>query len=127
MYNSPKVDAKFDANKDIKLWQYLFVFKREGNMVLLAKGNKVSASSISEDILGWSDETKQLHIWDNAVCLRINFENDAIQERKDKKIDVQFFRDVNEARNFRDKGVGSSLPFYYDDPTNDEKQTIPIY
>lgn len=125
LYNSPKIEAKFDANKDINLFQYLFVFKREGNMVLLAKGNKVSASSISEDILGWADETKQLHIWDNAVCLRINFENDAIQERKDKKIDVQFFRDVNEARNFRDKGVGSSLPFYYDDPTNDEKTDNP--
>lgn len=124
LYNNPAEDPKFDAKKDINLFQYLFVFKREGNMVLLANKNKVSTSSINDDILGWAP-VKQLHIWDNAVCLRINFENDAVQERKSKGIDVQFFRDVTEAKNFRDKGIGSSLPFYYADPTKEIKDDNP--
>lgn len=132
LYNYPDPKPENDNKRDITLFQYLFVFKEDidnPNMVLLSRTNKITTGQIGEDMLGWASR-KQLHIWDNAVCLRINFDPDAVNERKEKKIDVKFFSTVEDAKNFRDgKNDAKNLPFYYKDPTSegDQKENPYLY
>ncbi len=121
LYTYPEADkSKYSAGKDITLFQYLFILKEdpESKMLLVAKANRITPSGSSDEMLGWAKKS-ELQVWDNAVCLRINFDEEAIQERKEKNIKVQFFKDINGAKTFRDGKVAPALPFVYDDPNKD--------
>ena len=114
---------RYAAGKDITLFQYLFVLKSdpETKMLLVAKEYKITPSGYIDEILGWAPES-QLQIWDNAVCLRINFDEAAVQERKEKNIKVQFFKDIEGAKAFRDNKPATPLPFIYEDPNDNQKR-----
>lgn len=118
LYERPFTDREFKASKDISIFQYLFPYKMEGDMILLGKSSRIAANSVSDEILGWAHKD-QIHLWENAVCLRVNFEPDAIQERRKNKVDVNFFPTIQEAVNFRDRGTGESMPFLYSDPSKE--------
>lgn len=117
LYNYPAPKKEFDKGNDIRLFQYLFVYKedKESKMFLLSKSNKTTVNTVSDDILGWAP-AGQLHLWDNALCLRANFEQSAIDERKETGIDIKFFGSFEQAKAFRDGDVSVNLPFLYKDP-----------
>jgi hypothetical protein len=114
---------RYAAGKDITLFQYLFVLKSDPatKMLLVAKEYRITPSGYIDEVLGWAPEN-QLQIWDNAVCLRINFDDAAVQERQEKNIKVQFFRDINGAKAFRDNKPATPLPFIYEDPSDNQKR-----
>lgn len=126
LYNYPNSKAE-DNKRDIRLFQYMFILKedKENNMVLLSKSNRTTTSNANEDVMGWAS-TDKVHVWTNALCLRINFEQAAIDERNDKKIDVQFFSKADEARSYKDGNKPPKLPFVYNELGNNEKQN-PYY
>ncbi|MFN7846389.1 MAG: type VI secretion system protein TssR domain-containing protein [Bacteroidota bacterium] len=116
-YDGPFIDKQYLNKKDSKLFEYLFVLKenKESQMVLLSRRYKTNASNYQQDVLGWVP-AKQIHKWDNALCLRINFEPAAVNERKDKKIEANFFRNREDAKKFRNGQSVISLPFEYGSP-----------
>ncbi len=127
LYNVPKKNSENLLDLDIRLFQYLFVFKEENGMYLLSKTINTYPGSVGSDIIGWASQ-EQLHIWDNAMCLRSNFEQSAIEERASKKIDVKFFSTFEAAKKFRDGGASeNTLPFLYSDPTEDNVKDNPYF
>jgi hypothetical protein len=128
IYNSSKKAKENLLDKDIRLFQYLFVFKedKENNMYLLSKAISTYPGSVSNDVIGWVS-INQLHLWNNAMCLRTNLSPEAIQERKDKKIDVKFFKTFDEAKKFRDAGAGDNLMFLYSDIADENIKDNPYY
>jgi len=127
VYDAPMQDKKYENDKDSKLFEYLFVLKedKESKMVLLSRKFRTNASNSKQDVLGWVPE-KQIHKWDNALCLRINFDQSAIDERKERKIDIKFFRKPEEAKSYKSGSNPESLPFFYNDPGKEEKDN-PYY
>ncbi len=127
LYNYPVAKEEFDNKRDIRLFQYLFILKedKESKMVLLSKSNRTNTSNANEDVMGWAS-TDKVHVWDNALCLRINFEPAAIEERNEKKIEVQFFSKAEEARSYKDGNKPKALPFVYNELGNNENEN-PYY
>ena len=124
LYNYPEESPKNKAGKDITLFQYLFVYKYDADkkLYLVGKESRIKpGAGVSDIMLGWAPE-RQLQIWDNAVCLRINFDPEAVAERKQKNIEVTFFSDINSAKGFRDGKSAVGLPFIYDDPGKEENK-----
>lgn len=119
LYNYPDPTKPKNGN-DITLFQYFFVYKKdiEKKMVLVSKSYRVSQSEITENMIGWAPEN-QLHIWDNAICLRANFDQEAIERRVEKKIELKFFSCIDDAKKFSagindPKEYKCPMPFYYD-------------
>jgi hypothetical protein len=114
LYDAPFIDKKYQNIKDSKLFEYLFVLKedKESKMLLISRRYKTNASNSKQDVLGWVPNN-QVHKWDNALCLRINFADVAINERKDKAIEAQFFKTKEEARKFKNGQKVIGLPFEY--------------
>jgi hypothetical protein len=114
-YKSPYI-PKYDPTSDVNFFKYLFIFKEENNRLLLGKINEVTVGSIQTYIYGWVPKG-QVHQWNNAVCLRVNYDEKAVKERVSKGIDVSFFRTPEEAERFG-KGdfttKGASIEFAKD-------------
>ncbi len=97
-YPSPTA-ATFDTLKDVNYFNYLFVFKEENGRVLLSKKNDVDVGNIANNIYGWVPKS-QIHLWNNSVCLRINYSSKAIAEREKKGVEPKFFPNYTAAANF---------------------------
>lgn len=119
LYKYPKATSAYEnKERDITLFQYFFVLKidKSSGMYLLSTKNNVAISSVQEDVLGWATN-RNIHVWDNGICLRINFDEGAVQERKEKNIKVSFFAEASQAKSFRDGKPAAPLPFNYTDPS----------
>lgn len=97
-YPSPNA-VNFDTTKDVNYFNYLFVFREENGRLLLSKKNDVDVGNISTNIYGWVPKS-QVHLWNNSVCLRINYSPKAIAERKKKGVNPKFFPSYEEAAKF---------------------------
>ncbi len=123
-YDAP--DLTHENSADVKLFQYLFIFKEENGMYLLGNINVLKANTISYDLYGWAPK-KQVREWTSAICLRVNFDPQAIDEREKKQIEPTFFRTEAQATDYKDGKPAKSLLFYYSDPTdNNNKKDNPF-
>jgi len=127
VYDAPVQDKQYLNERDSRLFEYLFILKddKENKMFLLSRKFKINPSASKQDVLGWVPYS-QVHKWDNVLCLRMNFESAAVNEREDKKIDVKFFKTKEDAKKYRAGGNPQALPFVYGDPANEEKDN-PYY
>lgn len=129
IYNSPKINKAGLLNKDVKLFQYFFVLKedKESGTYLLSKNIHIYSGSATTDILGWVS-INQIHLWNNAMCLRTNLDPKAILERKEKNIDVKFFKTFDDAKKFSNEGsAANNLLFLYSDPTDENIKDNPYF
>lgn len=105
--------ANYDPTSDVNFFKYLFIFKEEGNRLLLGKINEVSVGNIQTYIYGWVPKS-QIHQWNNAVCLRVNYDDKAVKEREAKGVDVKFFQTKEDAEKYGDGDLtvkGASIEF----------------
>ncbi len=124
-YKSPYI-SNYDPTSDVNFFKYLFIFKEEGNRLLLGKINEVSVGNIQTYIYGWVPKS-QVHQWNNAVCLRVNYEDRAVKERIAKGVDVKFFQSKEEAEKFGDGDLtvkGASIEFAKQGQTQYESSYI---
>lgn len=122
LYNTPKKTSNAKANSELKMFQYLFIYKKENNMYLVGKNNQVNHGDVTDVILGWTPK-EQVYYWENALCLRVNFDQNEEETRKKLNIPVSFFQNPEDAKKFQngDKKV-TGLPFKYQDPTLEENR-----
>ncbi len=117
-YDAPD---KLHANdKDVKLFQYLFIFKEEAGMFLLGNINVVKANTITYDLYGWVSKS-QVQEWTSAICLRVNFDEQAIDERDKNNIEPKFFRTEAQAIDYKEGRKADALVFNYSSPSDNRK------
>jgi type VI secretion system TssR-like protein len=122
LYNSPDTSSEKNG-KDVNLFGYLFVYKQQNNMVLLGKINNTTINQIGLDIIGWASDSR-VQLWNSAICLRVNLDEDAIADRKRKNIDVRFFASPENARKFSNGDTSvARLKFLYYDPSKNEHES----
>ena len=119
-YNAPVADKNYENGKDVKLFQYLFIFKEENNMLLLGNVNVVRANTFQYDIYGWVSKS-QIQEWSSAICLRINFDEAAIEDRQKKDLKPKFFRKYEDALAYKDGKNPESLIYLYSSPSENDK------
>lgn len=129
LYNTPKKQSENLLPKDIGLFQYFFVFKKDPvtNMCLLSKTISTDPSTINQDIIGWASNDL-LHIWNNAMCLRANLDAKAVAERANKGIDIKFFKTYEGAKQYsNESSLMNDLPFIHKDATDINTKDNPYY
>ena len=71
LYNTPKITSNARADNELKMFEYLFIFKRENNMCLVGKSNEVNHGDITNVILGWTPQN-QIYYWKVRVLYRLS-------------------------------------------------------
>ena len=124
LFSAPLPEEKNDLDKELKMFQYLYIYKEENSMYLLGKTNEITVQSAIDDMLGWAPKS-QVHTWRDALCLRINFDEEAREDRVKNNFDVKFFASSDKARLYKKGQAVNGLPFLYDDPTATDKKDNP--
>ncbi|MES2590344.1 MAG: type VI secretion system protein TssR domain-containing protein [Bacteroidota bacterium] len=113
LYNDPELN-KLNEN-DFRLFDFLYIFKKEGDACLVGKINEVRGinqiQSASRYILGWvkNDIIKE---WKQRLCLEPNYEPEAIQERNKANVSNYVFINKAGLDNFKkscDRGSKESV------------------
>lgn len=102
VFRSPNGDKEND--KEVRMFQFLYVFKESGNRILIAKSDVFTPMSVDNQVLGWVPKDI-VQPWESRVCLEPNQDEAAVQERKDLNIRANLFLNQDAADNFRSSGV----------------------
>lgn len=108
LYSDPEM-SKLNEN-DFRLFDFLYIFKKEGNACLVGKINEIRGTNQLQNtpryILGWvkNDIIKE---WKQRLCLEPNYEIGAIAERNKLNVSNYIFLNKTGLTNFKntcDKG-----------------------
>ncbi|MEL7118073.1 MAG: type VI secretion system protein TssR domain-containing protein [Bacteroidota bacterium] len=103
VFNSPNNN---DKQEDRKIYEFYFVYKKEGNRFLLCTEDRLSPYNIKpSNLIGWVNSNR-ITQWNTRFCLEPNFQEAAFNERKtNSNYRVRAFDRVENAR-----GYGSGQP-----------------
>ncbi len=101
LYNSPTIEANTENDNDVRLFEFLYVFKEENNKYLVGIYNKLSHSTGSQEVIkGWISE-KNVQIWSQRLCIEPNDAPAAAAERRAKGIKTSLFNNYQAALAFK--------------------------
>ena len=111
-------DAPDMANANdntIRLFEFLYIYKKEGNAFLLGKSDAFSPQSVTE-ILGWAPKS-YIEEWNQRICIEPNINPEAVNERAAKNIKASLFQDLKTAIAFEKDSVKPKPLFIRDNGT----------
>jgi len=114
LFNSPSLSADSRNRNEVRIFDFLYIYKKEGTSLLIGKSPEILPSNASENIMGWVN-TDNIHTWGQVLCLEPNSEKDAVAERKGSKIKPAILATTQEALLFK-KGNFSGTPAKSEDP-----------
>lgn len=127
IFNDPSLTIQ--NNNTVKMFNFLFVYKMEGNKVLIGKNYKSTVYSAKKDILGWVDK-KFLQLWPDRVCLAPNTDINAVTSRKNAGVIASLFEKKEDAIAWKN-GIGKPEPTWnkdtYEKPWIGSQQRFPIF
>ncbi len=92
MYSDPGLAQENTEGTSPKIFQLLYIYKQEGNSVLISKAYRSNFFNIKSDVLGWvSNDIVQR--WDNSVCLEPNIEAGDNRKQNNIKASIFSYRD----------------------------------
>jgi len=101
LYNSPTIEANTENDNDVRLFEFLYVFKEENNKYLIGISNELSRSIGSQEVIkGWISE-KNAQIWSQRLCIEPNDEQSAATERRKQNIKASLFNNYQGALAFK--------------------------
>jgi hypothetical protein len=127
LYNEPKKGKENGA--DVRLYNFLYVYKEEGQYLLIGKGMSFTPNS-SDVLLGWVNKNI-IQVWSQRQALEPNGGPAGI-DRKQRGIDIKVYTSERDALDFQQKGAGMKsgieIPFkdYHEKPYPAEWKRFPI-
>lgn len=118
-----------ENNNSVRMFDFLYVYKKIGRSVLIGKINKSRPDRIDKDVLGWVDENV-LIAWPDRVCLQPNYDADAAAERKRLGIKSSLFEEKKDVEDWNGS-TDKPKPFWnsdtYEVPWKGSKKRFPIF
>ena len=90
LFNDPSLAPSSRNRNELALFQFLFVYKQEGNALLIGRREKVNLNNPDREVLGWINKSS-IQIWDQRVCLQPDVSVSNAEERKQKNIKAAVF------------------------------------
>jgi hypothetical protein len=113
IFTDPLLRTKSD--NDVRLYNFMYVFKKEGNSLLIAKTVRIDVpTNVSTIILGWVDK-KIITEWNQRLVLEPNWDKTAAQERKGKNVMPSIYSNPEAAKEFKLSGLASEKPIWTGD------------
>ncbi len=114
IYSDPGLRALTD--NDVRLYDFLYIFKKEGNSFLIGKTNIVRLPlGVSKVILGWVDKGI-ITEWKQRLVLEPNTSKAAAADRKAKGVKPALFATLSDVEQYRTDGVTDSRALMAQDP-----------
>jgi len=109
LYNSPTKEASAQNDNDVRLFEFLYVFKKQNGKCLVGISPRLSRSSVGsqEVIKGWISE-KNVQIWSQRLCIEPNDNSTAAPTRRNKSVKASLFSNYQGAVGFK---TGKSAKF----------------
>jgi hypothetical protein len=108
-----------ENGKAIMMFQFLYIYKREGHRLLLGKAYESNLFRIEQDALGWVDEDIVVP-WNDRLCLEPNWDPEAAADRKSAGIKSMLFIKSEDAMSW--KKSSSTANFVWDDDSYTERK-----
>lgn len=114
LYSDP---GQSNREPDRKVFEFYFVMKKEGQMMLLSEQLNLTPLNIESSLIGWVHE-RDCDKWDTRICLEPNIEKDAFKERKDNpRYRIKAFKNPEGAIGYAQGSTGSQSDiFWANDP-----------
>jgi len=114
LYNSPTVEANTENKNDVRLFEFLYVFKQENNKYLVGISNELSRSiGTQEAIKGWISD-KNIQVWSQRLCIEPNDDSSAPIERRKNNIKASLFNSYQAALAFKGGKIPKSNTVLWD-------------
>jgi len=121
LYNSPTLHAQHENQSDIRLLEFLFIFKKEDGAYLVGISNAFAPLGANQIIMGWVSE-EVIQLWDQRVCLEPNWDEDAAKERQQAGIKVSLMDSADKAAEFKTSGKPDRNNVIWDNDTYSKRQ-----
>ena len=120
-------DSKYNRSKEINLYDFYYVFKQEGDYLLLATEVQTTSGTIESHIIGWVDKRYQAE-WNTRLTLEPNFTESAFEERKsNENFQVQYYDNAASASKHNSSGHIAEKPLVINaDPVTKEGSYDPV-
>jgi len=106
--------TKKENNNELPLFEIFYVFKKDGDRLLLGKRDNISRGNADYYLLGWVDESK-VQIWEMRQVLEPNWDQNSSEERRKHGVPAALFELSGEAVKYGIKG-DTTRNFWSDDP-----------
>jgi len=131
LFNEPGFGKENKAQ--VKMYNFLWVYKEEGGFVLVGKKKQTFASGIINggDLLGWVSKDI-VQMWSQRLALEPNSDGSAAYERKQKNTPIKVFTTEKGALGYQQKGAGFKdgieIPFedYFEKAYESEWKRFPV-
>jgi len=131
LFNSPGLESAYENENDIRLFQFLYIFKedKENNSLLIGKSYDARPRRIDE-VLGWISKDI-IQNWDHRLAMEPNSIEEAVAERIARKTKTTVFSTEKSARAFQEGNpVKDTQILWNNDPFDEgfgpEKIRLPI-
>jgi len=111
LFNAPDLSPKHENNNEIRLFQFLFVFKYEKDAVLIGKSENTLPGKAETHILGWVSKDV-IEIWDQRVALEPSWKT--AEDRRRNNIKTTIFSTETGASNFAATGTANKNNIVWD-------------
>jgi hypothetical protein len=109
LYDKPDLQDASQNENDVRLFQFLFILKEEGDAILVGKDEQIDIPDYaSQEVLGWISK-EVTSIWDQRIVMEPNYEEKAVEERKEKQVKVSVFENATLARQYSSGGLPAPL------------------
>jgi hypothetical protein len=101
MYSHPEANDQWINNNSLRLAQFMFIYKEEGDSYLLGKDISFDYTSREEVIRGWVKKSV-VQLWSDRVCYEPAWDIEGATERKDNNVKASLFSSPEEAIKYYD-------------------------
>jgi hypothetical protein len=102
-----------ENNNELPLFEIFYVFKKEGNRILLGRRDNISKGNASYYLMGWVDESK-VQLWDMRQVIEPNWDQNSCIERRQNSVPAALFQNSSEALIYGNSG-DTTRNFWSDD------------
>ncbi len=99
---------------ELPLFEIFYVFKKEGDRLLLGRRDNISKGNAGYYLMGWVDESK-VQLWEMRQVLEPDWDKVSSEERRQNKTPAALFETSEEALNYGNSG-DTTRNFWADDP-----------
>jgi len=118
LYNDPELTI--ENENDVRLFQFLYLYKEVGNSYLIGKADRCNNSPAS--ILGWISKD-MVKLWSDRVTLEPNTDYNAIQNRISQNVKTAVFADKKSAIAYKNGEISWGKALWKDDLWSEGEMT----
>ena len=117
-FYNPRLKSK--SQKLSRSYEILYIYKINGNALLLGKSPSFFVDFAKENILGWIPKN-QVTQWDHNIALEVNWDKEAANERKNKEQPAIFYYEKLRAKKYGEGGKKSIKLIIWDKDTYENR------